>query len=1116
MSSHQCRPGKCRTEFTSMSRRVSDRVHVNVQASVGQSSRQCPGECRTEFTSMSGRVSDRVHVNVQVSVGQSSRQCPGECRTEFMSMSRRVSDRVHVNVQVSVGQSSRQCPGECRTEFTSMSRRVSDRVHVNVQVSVGQSSRQCPGVCRTEFTSMSGRVSDRVHVNVQVSVGQSSRQCPGCLEGRDWGLSVPGSEPSLGCREGERPALYVLDRLVYVVFEVCDGGKQTQIMSVDIPLACRHHELSTHKHPALQKLITGDMSTITCPASDRWHVNNHMSSLRQVTCQQSHVQPQTGDMSTITCPASDSFQDDVLRGLALLALKLLGHECHPRPAGNLLMKLVRSNWRVCMYSPLLGSAAKTVQGMFACIPQCWVLQQRLTVQGMFACIPQCWFLQQRLTVQGMFACIPQCWVLQLRLTVQGMFACIPQCWVLQQRLTVQGMFACIPQCWFLQQRLTVQGMFACIPQCWVLQQRLTVQGMFACIPQCWVLQQRLTVQGMFACIPQCWFLQQRLTVQGMFACIPQCWVLQQRLTVQGMFACIPHCWTNRAGHVCLYSPLMGSTAKTNRAGHVCLYSPLMGSTAKTNHAGHTNRAGHVCLYSPLMGSTAKTNRAGHVYLYSPLMGSTAKTNRQGMFASKTNRAGQVCLYSPLMGSTAKTNRAGKVCLYSPLMGSTAKTNRAGQVRLYSPLMGSTAKTNRAGQVCLYSPLMGSTAKTNRAGHVCLYSPLMGSTAKTNRAGQCENVCINWSQCQLGKYSYLHKLCRLFEYMDNTMKQESGISHYIKPEAMKHEQERNGADLDEAISICPEPPEVNNANMFGNFRRVGAQVKYVCKNDVSKSGYTECMSNREWSEVNLFCLCKEPIFKTQQGSVKAGQMVTLNDTHAYITLTCVDGTHTMRMVNKPLCNTITGEWSEMKYVCCDLMAEQGWRKVLNYRVDSYQSDIMKLWHSFEESDLTGLKAGEEISDRCLYRDLSLLSNWKTNGVSGVTVRVRALQNDDQVAVLLFHGEGTDHVSWFTRSNLIESSWPNLLVSPTTEMSIAGQDGYHFLVLETDLFYCEQHAIYFGVTKRNSPCSKQLTADYRILYSPNTLQPLLTAFHSFPISKTSRQIGNMDKRGKLKST
>ena len=365
---------------------------------------------------------------------------------------------------------------------------------------------------------------------------------------------------------------------------------------------------------------------------------------------------------------------------------------------------------------------------------------------------------------------------------------------------------------------------------------------------------------------------------------------------------------------------------------------------------------------------------------------------------------------------------------------------------------------------------------------------------------CKESCDTRVACLDIYYSRHHMLCIL-------SKKEISLAtkpfpRYSKDNSLKFEQENiTGCescsiencrkDLDNfscVVTVCSSPASVNGTTILGNRNVIGAKKIYKCTENKTANFKIKCQTNGTWSNNdNISChrnLC------SLKSSLQNGkwQMTRLNQSHFYANVTCDPG-YELRMLETAICDSNTGQWFGLDWICCDIYKDFSYQKIYNAPAYIPGNVAQKLTE------------GQNLRDRqhginCEYRNASIVDNWSSYNISFVSLRV--IENGSEVAYMTFYGTGSTKVNWFSKSRLVNSSWYDLNQESETDIfSIWGNGGSvntirWFISGHVDLDDDCKTKVWLACTWHYHPCGNTSAYDApRILYAKNNNISLFTA-------------------------
>ncbi|XP_045167196.2 uncharacterized protein LOC123530486 [Mercenaria mercenaria] len=277
------------------------------------------------------------------------------------------------------------------------------------------------------------------------------------------------------------------------------------------------------------------------------------------------------------------------------------------------------------------------------------------------------------------------------------------------------------------------------------------------------------------------------------------------------------------------------------------------------------------------------------------------------------------------------------------------------------------------------------------------------------------------------------------------------------------------------TVCSALVKVNGTIILGNSNVIDAKVRYQCSADTETSYEAQCLQTGSWSNENISCennRCK------LQSHLQNGNwiMEKLNTTHVYANVTCNTG-YELHMPEMAVCNIKTGQWTGLKWICCDKYTGMLGLKI--YHSAAYSGgQTFKKW-----TQGMGLHS-QRYGKMCAYRNASIIDNWANFTMDFVTFRV--IESDSVVAYLKFNGTGSTKMNWFSKDRLLESSWNDLNKTSTTHIfSIKGNmDIQRWLISRNSdpTGNCWNDTVWFCVTWNDYPCGN--TSSYsspRLLYA-----------------------------------
>lgn len=241
----------------------------------------------------------------------------------------------------------------------------------------------------------------------------------------------------------------------------------------------------------------------------------------------------------------------------------------------------------------------------------------------------------------------------------------------------------------------------------------------------------------------------------------------------------------------------------------------------------------------------------------------------------------------------------------------------------------------------------------------------------------------------------------------------------------HEVCEKTGTLECKVEECQSPPPVMpNANMFGNRRNTGATVKYECQGNYVMMGHpvTECLADGNWKVPEFKCVHPNCWYPDNPHDANMTIVnVTNGTTDVMLYLTCSEG---LQVRGSPVPCTNTGLYSYSQ--CCCEELDSAWIKV--WRIKSYgKAGVLAFWQTSTYTDST---------ENCQFRVADVLDQWENLSIS--LVKVELITNNVVGAWLIFNATGSTISSWFSKSQLINTSWTDL--NSTTYTWNFSIDGY----------------------------------------------------------------------------
>ncbi|XP_067662480.1 sushi, von Willebrand factor type A, EGF and pentraxin domain-containing protein 1-like [Haliotis asinina] len=232
----------------------------------------------------------------------------------------------------------------------------------------------------------------------------------------------------------------------------------------------------------------------------------------------------------------------------------------------------------------------------------------------------------------------------------------------------------------------------------------------------------------------------------------------------------------------------------------------------------------------------------------------------------------------------------------------------------------------------------------------------------------------------------------------------------------------------ASDVCGPPPAVANAKVAFSSLAVGTDATYTCNPGYTPSGKAtaRCLSDSKREAPALKCTIKD--CGTPPAVLYASVVATTTTYGSTATYTCNKGFLYRSGSTTISCQT-NGKWSTSALKCSYFVYMRNWilamRIVSGNKISSRSTwyNAKKVYDAPISSKLpAGCLTGNASLPCTTHFRSFLVNNWRKIGLQKVAVHV--MKAGRLVKKLEFKGAGTSITNWFSRRNLLSSSWRDL--------------------------------------------------------------------------------------------
>lgn len=226
-----------------------------------------------------------------------------------------------------------------------------------------------------------------------------------------------------------------------------------------------------------------------------------------------------------------------------------------------------------------------------------------------------------------------------------------------------------------------------------------------------------------------------------------------------------------------------------------------------------------------------------------------------------------------------------------------------------------------------------------------------------------------------------------------------------------------------------PPVYNGAKALGNLNHVGAKVRYICIGNAIRLGnpVSQCNSTGNWSLPDFRCIsgnCWTPDRDPKYHIIN----VTTDFPSVIMHVRCNENFTTR---GSPIRCRDDGRY-RYRDACCDSLDQNPWVRVFRSKSESGVG-ILALWSA---ADNINVGADGNTAKDCQFRRWDIISNWSTLDILKVKVDIKV--NSSVSSWIIFNGQGSTYMDWFSVDRINSTSWQDLSTNTKTSLfSIRGK-------------------------------------------------------------------------------